>query len=129
MLEQAQENGRLLKKIFDLLVLIEWSLKNQKPKVGEEQKPTIQVPRTASSIIEPEFYAMAEKLSCPRCGRRMQARKRRDGTGDVFFGCNDYPSCSGLTTLVDAKVKLAPPPPPRVISSVLGVDEGDDIPF
>ncbi len=66
---------------------------------GSSRKATS---RETETDIRVEARAKQENApDCPDCGKPMARRKARSGqnSGKAFWGCTDYPSCTGLRNM------------------------------
>lgn len=52
-----------------------------------------------------ESYILAQRRPrCPKCRADMEVRERREDSAQ-FFGCTYYPSCKGLTNIIDHDIE------------------------
>ena len=73
--------------------------------VSRPPEPQAEVPKPKGPITveEKRAYRSALKVSdypvCPKCGKKMVIRVRKDNSDDAFFGCSDFPNCRGTKNI------------------------------
>lgn len=71
-----------------------------KGELVKKKQRASQKPRKA--LADSETYTTQEKTLerpvCPTCGKDMQRRARRDGSGE-FWGCTGFPECRGVISI------------------------------